>query len=320
MVDFPDVGITGRPFRERAGPHSALTSLDLLDGGVGTEPSYGSYYRVKNSYSGQSGRLEYAVILMADEVDDQTKPQPGPAMSGEILLGTLTLRGSGTGTARLAADAAGPTASKLVMQAFSGELYAVELSFRESLARINVGPHTEKVRLEGQIWSDVPVRQNSYQPFTRSFSIDVRAQGSFPLRQGGASVPLATFSNLQADDNGFFAIKDLPLELVPEGVYDLRVVGAGTMPYLHKNVRIESTAHQTGGSPQVVNVALGPLRSGDLNGDNAVNGDDLSWLASNFGKEVREFGPGVLADLNNDGVVDGQDFSLLAANYGQQGE
>jgi hypothetical protein len=174
--------------------------------------------------------------------------------------------------------------------------------------------------MEGQIWSDVPEGEGDHQPFGKPFRLEVWNQSSVPAWLGGTDLPLATFDNLRADDAGTFVVRDLPTGFIPNGVYNLRAIGDGTLPYLYEeNLRVESPA-PSAPSPHTVTVTIGPLSSGDLNGDNVVDDADLNHLVSNFGREVREVETGQLADFNDDGVVDGQDFSLMAANYGRQGK
>jgi len=52
---------------------------------------------------------------------------------------------------------------------------------------------------------------------------------------------------------------------------------------------------------------------GDTNGDNKVNGADLSVLLAQFGQSVA---PGSGADLNGDGEVNGADLSVLLSSFG----
>ena len=59
-----------------------------------------------------------------------------------------------------------------------------------------------------------------------------------------------------------------------------------------------------------------PACPGDANGDNVVDGADLSVLLSQFGQSVV---PGTGGDLNNDGGVDGADLSVLLSNFGGGG-
>lgn len=57
-----------------------------------------------------------------------------------------------------------------------------------------------------------------------------------------------------------------------------------------------------------------PACPGDANGDNSVNGADLSVMLGQFGQNVS---PGTGADLNGDGVVNGADLSVLLGQFGQ---
>jgi len=59
--------------------------------------------------------------------------------------------------------------------------------------------------------------------------------------------------------------------------------------------------------------SLPPSCPADANGDNAVNGADLSVLLGQFGQQVA---PGVGADFNGDGLVNGADLSVLLSNFG----
>jgi len=53
--------------------------------------------------------------------------------------------------------------------------------------------------------------------------------------------------------------------------------------------------------------------AGDTNGDNLVNGADLSVLLGQFGQSVT---PGTGADFNGDGLVNGADLSVLLGRFG----
>ena len=320
VVEFPDAETTGLPFREQAGPQAALAGMNSLNTVPPADRAGGNYYRIKNSYSVRERSLEYAVTIVGGKVGQSAQLQLRLKAGERKLLGTLTLRGKGAGVARLVVDSTERAASKLVMLDPAGELSVADLASREPLAQANVGPAAEKVRLEGQIWSDVPTWEDSRQPFIKPFSMEVWEEDAVPVWQGGPDLPLATFNHVRPDDNGEFVIRDLPAELIPVGTYDLRVTGQGTLSYLFQDVGIESSLHPSGGPTQVLSVTLGPLPSGDLNGDNLVDDNDLSQLVASFGREIGETEAGSTADFNADGVVDGQDFSLLVANYGRRGE
>jgi len=320
VIDFPDAGTHGMPFREHDAPQSVLADMTPIDVVAQANSPRGKFFRVKNSYSERDRRLEYAIALVGDRSEEPGNPYLRMSAGEALVLGTLTLRGNRTGTARLVIDSADTNASTLVMLGQSGELYPIELQHGETLASVNVEPEIGKVRLEGQIWSDVPDRHEPYQPFSKPFRLEIWESDSVPAWQGGSDVPLATFNGLSADDSGAFAIEDLPAEFILGNNHALRATGHGTLSYKYDNLRIEAPVNPVNDSIQVVSVTLGPLHSGDLNGDNLVNDDDLSRLAASFGRGVRDAEIGTLADFNSDGVVDGQDFSLMGANYGRQGE
>jgi len=56
---------------------------------------------------------------------------------------------------------------------------------------------------------------------------------------------------------------------------------------------------------------------GDANGDNVVNGADLSFLLGVFGSTVANFPAAAGADFNGDGVINAADLSVLLANFGR---
>ncbi len=60
-------------------------------------------------------------------------------------------------------------------------------------------------------------------------------------------------------------------------------------------------------------VPPGPNCPGDVNGDDQVNGADLSVLLGAFGQSVS---PGTSGDVNGDGQVDGADLSVLLGAFG----
>jgi hypothetical protein len=63
-------------------------------------------------------------------------------------------------------------------------------------------------------------------------------------------------------------------------------------------------------SPQPFTVTTPPAKPADLNGDNAVNIQDLSILLSNYSTT------NTTADINKDGTVNILDLSILLSNYG----
>ncbi len=99
-------------------------------------------------------------------------------------------------------------------------------------------------------------------------------------------------------------------------------VGAGNTIVSFSSVSPDGTAF-TGIIQQILSGALQsfivhvpPVECpGDTNGDNAVNGADLSVLLSQFNQSVT---PGTGADFNDDGVVNGADLSVLLSSFGSE--
>ena len=319
-VVFPDVVVTGRPFQERTLPQLALRDLVRLGEDVQADPSAGRYLQVTNSYAPHNRRLEYGIALVGAGARSAGEDRLGQAGAIDVVLGALTVRGTATGNARLVPDSAGPTPSTLVTLDDFGELRSFYPDTWNAAAKINVGPNAERARLEGQAWSDVPESMDSYRPFTGPVRVEFWKQGAVPAWEGGADAPLATFSNIQPRADGSFIISDLPVQLVPDGVHDLRASGPGTLSYLLSNVVVETNKGLSGSFPTIVEATFGPLGSGDLNGDNQVNDADLSTFRSSFGQEIAAGETSSLGDFNADGLVDGLDFSLMAANYGRKGQ
>ena len=96
---------------------------------------------------------------------------------------------------------------------------------------------------------------------------------------------------------------------VAAGTYLLAVKGA---IWLRQEVSVDTT----GGSAFGVNVTL---PTGDVNGDNFVDGTDFSLLSGAYGTAKGDPNFNQDADLNGDGYVDGTDFALVSSSYGAAG-
>lgn len=70
-------------------------------------------------------------------------------------------------------------------------------------------------------------------------------------------------------------------------------------------------ANNTSGATAGLKINTPVPKSGDCNGDNKVNGVDLSLILSNYGAATTK------ADANGDGKVNGVDLSIVLSNYGQ---
>ncbi len=86
---------------------------------------------------------------------------------------------------------------------------------------------------------------------------------------------------------------------------DIRVKGSNTLGNAKAGILISSGT---------LNVDFGLLRTGDANGDNAVDVVDFSILRSQFGSANPQ------SDFSGDGAVDVIDFSLFRTNFGRSGD
>jgi len=101
---------------------------------------------------------------------------------------------------------------------------------------------------------------------------------------------------------------------VEPGTYDIRVKGLTTLKNIAFNVDIYP--------PGTVEVDLGTLLEGDVNGDNMVTGLDYSAVIMCFGYAVDDPQapvPTPRCDFNNDGYVTGLDYSAVIMNFGLGG-
>jgi hypothetical protein len=111
----------------------------------------------------------------------------------------------------------------------------------------------------------------------------------------GASCPTASTPLLACNDDGTSCAAGTSRASFPVtagATYWVRVGGA------------------TGGGSGSLFVTCTQTCTGDFNGDNAVDGNDLGTLLAAWGTAG---GP---TDLNTDGVTDGNDLGLLLANWG----
>ena len=102
--------------------------------------------------------------------------------------------------------------------------------------------------------------------------------------------------------------------MVDPGTYDIRVKGLTTLKNLSTDVNVSP--------PGPVEVSLGTLIEGDVNGDNMVTGMDYSAIIMCFGYEVDDPlapAPTPRCDFNNDGYVTGMDYSAIIMNFGLGG-
>lgn len=98
--------------------------------------------------------------------------------------------------------------------------------------------------------------------------------------------------------DGSFSVK-----LATGWTYTLSITKKGHTPY------------QTTLTAGEEDIELGevPLLAGDVNGDGKIDGQDLSALLGEYGRETGELS----ADFNESGAVNVEDLSLLLRNYGK---
>ena len=322
-VEVVPTGSAGGPVQERGNPALVLDGLNRLSSNAGQVAAAGRYYRVQNSYDSNTGQIDFSVTLVGFSRENRSANTIAITPGSRLLLGMITLSGVAPGSAELVAADSSPTAFQVVTVTESGaestRLTPLVAGAGSPLAVVNVGPAAEKARLEGLVWQQTPVGAEK-RPFERQFTLTFWKTGAVPSWLGGDAEPVAAFANLTADRKAEFTVTDISEELLPSGVYDLRVNGVGALSDLVSDVTIDTSGEAPGSLPVTVSVDFGIMRSGDLNGDNVVDSTDLSALKSSFGdvKGNAAFNP--TADLNADRVVDVQDFSLLTANLNGVGE
>jgi hypothetical protein len=133
---------------------------------------------------------------------------------------------------------------------------------------------------------------------TPASAVPVRVQ---LLQQGNV---LYTFNNIPTLANGTFSVA---LYGVPNGTYDVRVKHAQSLSAQAAGLTF------TVGNPTTRN--FGQLRTGDVNNNDVVSGQDLALLLASFDKAVGDVGYDARADLNGNGAVTGQDLALLLSNF-----
>ena len=125
---------------------------------------------------------------------------------------------------------------------------------------------------------------------------------------------MAIYRELVTDGKGSFRIADISRNILPPGLYDVRVKARHTLVSRASRVRIPASDPGLIASPALA-VKWDSLRHGDLDDNNVIDGADLAVLKASFGRRTGESSFNFEADFNSDQVVDGQDFSILAQSY-----
>jgi hypothetical protein len=125
------------------------------------------------------------------------------------------------------------------------------------------------------------------------------------LFAAGTSTIRGSFS-ATTDVNGRFSVV---LDGIEAGTYDMQVKGSNTLSRKKLSVTL----------PMSEEIDFGTLLVGDGNGDDVVNGADVSYMVPSFLLARNDAGFRPYADTNNDGVVNGTDISALIPNFLRSG-
>ena len=319
-VKLVNAGPAGAPVQEQGSRRLILDGLTRLSRNSRTSGTAGRYYRVQNSYDPATGRLDFSVTLAGFSPDNPPTDLMALTPETRLLLGIITIRGAAPGRSELVAANSAGRPFQIVTITGAGKATPRLVDAGSPLVVVNVGPAAEQARLRGRVWAQSPAGGEKSHPFGRQFTLTFWQEGAVPPWRGGEAAPVVAFTSLTADRRAGFIVKDLPGELIPPGVYDLRVKGVGALSRRVPGVTVDPAGAAPDNRPVIVSVDFGALPHGDLNGDNGVDRADLSAFKSGFGQTGKGGAFNPAADFNGDKVVDSQDFSLLAANFNRMGE
>ena len=319
-VKLVNAGPAGGPVQEQGSRRLALDGLTRLSRNSSTSGTAGRYYRVQNSYDPATGRLDFSVTLAGFSPDNLPTDLMTLTPETRLLLGIITIRGASPGRSELTAANSAGRPFQVVTITGAGKATLRLVDAGRPLVVVNVGPAAEQARLRGRVWAQSPAGEEKSHPFGRQFTLTFWKEGAVPPWRGGEAAPVVAFANLTADRRAGFIVKDLPGELIPPGVYDLRVKGVGALSRRAPAVTVDTAGATPDNRPVIVAVDFGALPYGDLNGDNRVDRADLSAFKPGFGQTGKGGAFNPAADFNGDKVVDSQDFSLLAVNFNRMGE
>ncbi len=134
-----------------------------------------------------------------------------------------------------------------------------------------------------------------------------------PLQQSPITLTLKSgtievnYPSQGTDASGFFTVG---VGSLPAGTYNWRVKGP-------KFLSIGGTVILSGTG--LTNVEMGPLRTGDADGNNHVDSLDFLIIKMAYGKVIGEFDYDDRADLNGNEHVEILDFNLMRNNFGLAG-
>ena len=158
-------------------------------------------------------------------------------------------------------------------------------------------PHPDTI-LAHLVWEGRPAQPDKLQQLPLIFVV-VRIDVDPPVEK--------KFDIPYTDEMGTFsvAVSDLPA-----GAYEWHAKGP---------TYLSEMGTFTLAGPPTLELELGKMRAGDINGDNVVNISDFNTLRSSFGKAEGDAGYNPTADITGDKHVDTRDFTILKKNLGQVG-
>lgn len=143
--------------------------------------------------------------------------------------------------------------------------------------------------------------------------LNMGSAGWEPTEMDGAQVIIENAATGERLDEGLFPISDDDMLYLPtwgtEGVANLRL-----------RIKVDTFLSVTLDVPNVdgLNATIN-LTNGDVNGDEAVDPQDIAIVQSQLGSGGPNASAVPPSDLNRDGIVDGQDLGIVDANQGQTG-
>jgi len=188
-------------------------------------------------------------------------------------------------------------------------IFFITIFFRQPLIKIFSQISTISVTVPG----DPPIVNFFAYPQNRG-TRTLSTNGIFEVRSRGTTQVLQTYSSIITDNTGYYPL--LTLENLYGGTYDLVYKG-----YSHIKRKVSAISLISGDANDDVN--FGTLFAGDVkttaespNGDNAINGLDMSTLNSVWDSNTGDTGPSEnRSDLNEDNSINGLDMSLLVNNW-----
>jgi len=235
---------------------------------------------------------------------------------GEINFSATTLDNPLTGdftaaTIRFRAKAIVDTTDVLFVRSGAriSELYQSGEALNATLENGSVSI-TSSVELNGRAALERRGEPGDPRWVTELFRIDGDAiTCNVRVYEAGSTDPLATFC-ATTDAYGRFSVELAGLE---PGTYDISVKGAATLSNKRSSASLPSALRQA--QDVATEIDFGTLCVGDSNGDDRVNGADVSYMVPSFLKCRDDEGYRPYADTNKDGCVNGADVSALVPSF-----